>query len=281
VPGSSACTNGAAEPAIRADNTGTFYRLVELGLSSGTLAWKSTDGGPALHGAHFAEPNLPGRRGLATGGGDTDLGVAPQANASGVHNVYVASLSLANVTVSTSQDGGKTWSKNVLKPTIPGDDREWIAADQATKSDLVYQRHRDLQYRRELQLRRRRQLHAAGVGDRRRRTRSVAGKTRRATLVIDPNSHVIYAGGFSGHAQTPRGGPRPTSLPGGSRISRAEAVRRHDKPSREPNTSASYGTSSSTRAWISGTIYVVYTITQPFLRLSTDGGGHVDRGRSK
>src|SRR6266516_3441697 len=41
-PGSSACTNGAAEPAIRADATGTFYVSSELGLSAGTLAWKST-----------------------------------------------------------------------------------------------------------------------------------------------------------------------------------------------------------------------------------------------
>src|SRR5436305_9494187 len=68
---------------------------------------------PALHGAGIPEPALPGRRRSGAGGGDTDLSTAPQANASGIHNVYVASLSLANVTVSTSQDGGKTWSKNV------------------------------------------------------------------------------------------------------------------------------------------------------------------------
>src|SRR5213076_2594332 len=43
-----------------------------------------------------------------------------------------------NVTVSTSQDGGKTWSKNVLSATIPGDDREWIAADQASKVCISY-----------------------------------------------------------------------------------------------------------------------------------------------
>src|SRR5881296_4156159 len=137
-PGSSACTNGAAEPAIRADATGTFYVSSELGLSAGTLAWKSTDGG--LHYTALTSPNQISQAagGLATGGGDTDLGVAPQANASGVHNVYVASLSLANVTVSTSQDGGKTWSKNVLSATIPGDDREWIAADQATKVCISY-----------------------------------------------------------------------------------------------------------------------------------------------
>src|SRR5213083_2679785 len=63
---------------------------------------------------------------------------APDANTSGIHNVYVASLSLANVTVSTSQDGGTSWSKDVLSATIPGDDREWIAADQATKVCVSY-----------------------------------------------------------------------------------------------------------------------------------------------
>ncbi|HYU37091.1 MAG TPA: hypothetical protein VEL29_04085, partial [Gemmatimonadales bacterium] len=137
-PGSSACTNGAAEPAIRADNTGTFYVSSELGLTAGTLAWKSTDGG--LHYTALESPNQLSQAagGVGPGGGDTDLSTAPDANANGIHNVYVASLSLANVTVSTSQDGGNTWSKNVLSATIPGDDREWIAADQATKVCISY-----------------------------------------------------------------------------------------------------------------------------------------------
>ena len=137
-PGSAGCTNGAAEPAIRADATGTFYVSSELGLGSGTLAWKSTDGG--LHYTALESPNQVSRSfgGVAPGGGDTDLGVAPQANANGINNVYVASLSLANVTVSTSKDGGTTWSKNVLSATVSGDDREWIAADQATKVCISY-----------------------------------------------------------------------------------------------------------------------------------------------
>src|SRR5439155_432085 len=118
-PGSSACTNGAAEPAIRADATGTFYVSSELGLAAGTLAWKSTDGG--LHYTALESPNQISQAfgGVGPGGGDTDLSTAPDANASGIHNVYVASLSLANVTVSTSQDGGQTWSKNVTSATIP------------------------------------------------------------------------------------------------------------------------------------------------------------------
>src|SRR3989442_814122 len=137
-PGPSGCTNGAAEPAIRADATGTFYVSSELGLSAGTLAWKSTDGG--LHYTALESPNQLSQAagGVGPGGGDTDLSTAPDANTSGIHNVYVASLSLANVTVSTSQDGGKTWSKNVLSATIPGDDREWIAADQASKVCISY-----------------------------------------------------------------------------------------------------------------------------------------------
>src|SRR5947207_6523750 len=118
-PGPLGCTNGAAEPAIRADATGTFYVSSELGLSAGTLAWKSTDGG--LHYTALESPNQISQAfgGVAPGGGDTDLSTAPDANASGIHNVYLPSLSLAHVTVSTSQDGGPTWSQNVTSATIP------------------------------------------------------------------------------------------------------------------------------------------------------------------
>src|SRR5881275_1052142 len=111
-PGSSACTNGAAEPAIRADATGTFYVSSELGLAAGTLAWKSTDGG--LHYTALESPNQISQAfgGVGPGGGDTDLSTAP--------------------------DCGQTWSKNVTSATIPIDDREWIAADQASKVCISY-----------------------------------------------------------------------------------------------------------------------------------------------
>src|SRR5258708_4192303 len=137
-PGASGCTNGAAEPMIHADATGTFYVSSELGVTSGTLAWRSTDGG--LHYTALDSPNQLSQAagGVGPGGGDTDLGAAPAANASGAHTLHGASLSLANVTVSPSQDGGATWSKNVTSATIPGDDREWIAADQATKVCISY-----------------------------------------------------------------------------------------------------------------------------------------------
>ena len=78
-------------------------------------------------------------RGFAPGGGDTDLAVATAKNSSHNYNVYVASLTLANVDVATSTDRGKTWSLNPAAATISGaDDREWIAADGASKVCISY-----------------------------------------------------------------------------------------------------------------------------------------------
>ena len=110
-----ACTNYAAEPAIRADKAGNFYASSEHGLGGGTDAWRSSDGG--IHYTTLVSPDAGSQSnntGFAPGGGDTDLAVAPAKNSVGIYNVYVASLSLANVDVSTSMDGGKTW---VLNPT--------------------------------------------------------------------------------------------------------------------------------------------------------------------
>src|SRR5438105_3991681 len=136
---SNTCTNGAAEPAIRADNAGNFYASSENGLGAGTLAWKSSDSGN--HYTTLVSPDAgstSNNTGFAPGGGDTDLATAPALNSSGNYNVYVASLSLANVDVSTSMDGGKTWKLNPIGATISGDDREWIAADGASKVCISY-----------------------------------------------------------------------------------------------------------------------------------------------
>jgi hypothetical protein len=133
------CTNIAAEPAVRADNAGNFYTSSENGLGGGTDAWKSSDGG--LHYTYLGEPDAgstSNNTGFAPGGGDTDLATAPVKNAAGHYNVYVASLSLANVDVSTSTNGGATWTLNPTGATIPGDDREWIAADGASKVCISY-----------------------------------------------------------------------------------------------------------------------------------------------
>lgn len=138
-PGSAQCSNFAAEPQVRSDPAGNLYGSSENGLGGGTDAWKSTDGG--LHYTSLTSPNgvsSSNNTGFAPGGGDTDVATAPLPNASGQHNVYVASLSLANVDISTSTDGGKSWALNPLGATIPGDDREWVAADGASKVCASY-----------------------------------------------------------------------------------------------------------------------------------------------
>lgn len=138
---SNTCTNGAAEPAIRGDNAGNFYASSENGLGAGTDAWRSD---APNHGQSYTTLPSPDQgsssnnSGFAPGGGDTDLAVAPVKNSAGHYNVYVASLSLANVDVSTSTDKGNTWKLNPVSATISGDDREWIAADGSSKVCISY-----------------------------------------------------------------------------------------------------------------------------------------------
>jgi len=112
------CFSTQAEPAIRADNAGRFYGSSESvfcvigGQCGGTYAWRSTDGG-----GHFTTLSLPNTVTISNesaaasiAGSDTDLAVAPAKNSNGFYNVYVASLhsSLANIEVSTSNDGGNS-----------------------------------------------------------------------------------------------------------------------------------------------------------------------------
>src|SRR3989441_7205804 len=142
------CMNTEGEPSIRAAPDGSFYGSSEDvfcvigGQCGGTFAWKSTDGGN-----HFTTLPLPnsasaGGVGISPAGGDTDIAVAPVKNANGFYNIYVASLQsrppLLNVYVSTSKDGGATWSINPTGASIPVDDREWIAADGASRVCLSY-----------------------------------------------------------------------------------------------------------------------------------------------
>jgi hypothetical protein len=138
-PGNSACSNIASEPAIRADGAGRFFSSSENGLGGGTVAFRSTDNG--LHYTTLVSPNSLSQTndtGFAPGGGDTDLAVAPVKNAAGFYNVYVSSLSLVNVDVSTSTDGGATWTLNPVTTPETLDDREWIAADGAAKVCISY-----------------------------------------------------------------------------------------------------------------------------------------------
>src|SRR3954453_3394247 len=138
-PGGSSCTNIASEPAIRADGAGRFFATSENSLGNGTVAFRSTDKG--LHYKTLASPDAGAAAndtGFEPGGGDVDLAVAPDKNVAGYYNVYVASLSLANVDVATSIDGGTTWKLNPVTTPETLDDREWIAADKNNKVCISY-----------------------------------------------------------------------------------------------------------------------------------------------
>jgi hypothetical protein len=272
-PGASGCTNGAAEPAIRADATGTFYVSSELGLSAGTLAWKSTDGG--LHYTALDSPNQVSQRfgGLAPGGGDTDLSTAPQANAAGFDNVYVASLSLANVTVSTSQDGGKSWSKNVLSATIPLNDREWIAADQATKVCISY--HDIATFNIDVNCSFDAGAHFTQLGSAIDVAHAWLDQDNEiGNLAIDPRNHVLYQV-FSGIANAAEALVPSSFHAVWIGVSRDGGQTFSDNTVYvNPNTAVSYGHQfvnvSVDRA---GTVYVVYTDNHNlFYSFSTDGG---------
>jgi hypothetical protein len=142
-PGSDLCYNGAAEPAIGVSPAGRFYASSENALLGGTLAWTSSDNG--LHYASTPSPDdvsvgsdsTGEEAGLQPGGGDTDVAVATARNAVGNYNAYVASLTLANIDVSTSTNNGQTWSLNPVT-ALPIDDRPWIAATGASKVCISY-----------------------------------------------------------------------------------------------------------------------------------------------
>jgi len=142
-PGSSACSNGAAEPAIAVSPAGRFYGSSENGLGGGTMAWTSGDNG--LHYSSTPSPNdvstgsdsVGQESGFEPGGGDTDVAVATATNSAGNYNAYVISLSLANIDVSTSTDNGATWTLNPAT-ALPIDDRPWAAATGASKVCISY-----------------------------------------------------------------------------------------------------------------------------------------------
>src|SRR5437588_215932 len=80
------CYNNAAEPAIRADAAGNFYGSSENGLTGGTDAWRSTDGG--LHYHTLVSPNSASAASnqLSPAGRHTDLAVDSQTNINGLQN---------------------------------------------------------------------------------------------------------------------------------------------------------------------------------------------------
>jgi hypothetical protein len=139
--GAAGCgTNVAAEPAIEVSPDDNVFLSSERGLGAGTDVWRQLGGlgGVGASACALEFRGVPNGIGpLKPAGGDTDLAIGSQATA-GVYPVYVASLDLASVAVSTSTDNGDHFRTTPVVAGIPDDDREWIAAYGDRTSLLTY-----------------------------------------------------------------------------------------------------------------------------------------------
>jgi hypothetical protein len=143
TPGASGCgTNIAGEPAIHVAKNNLVALGSENGLGGGSEFWSGTQVGgstaaTACQLTYDGQPNAVG--GVGASGGDVDVAIAPVKDATtGNYRIYVASLNLASVNVATSTDNGKTFSQVPVVEGLPGDDREWIAANGPSTALLSY-----------------------------------------------------------------------------------------------------------------------------------------------
>jgi hypothetical protein len=127
-------TTGAAEPTIKVDSLGHIYVTGPEGVPNGGCPlWYvhpdtlNAQGLPYEYRGKF--DNIAGNQ--AFGGGDCDLATGGAAPANGFDNLAASSLTLSNLTVNQSSDGGATFQTpaNPFGQQVFGDDRQWNAAD--------------------------------------------------------------------------------------------------------------------------------------------------------
>lgn len=114
---------GDGEPAIKFDADGNAWITGIAGVGGGIGLWKIPAADVCAQSPIFLDNPDAG-----AGGGDTDIEIASIPNALGFYNIYTSSLSLANITSSTSMDGGVTFVPTPLSTPIPVNDRQWNAA---------------------------------------------------------------------------------------------------------------------------------------------------------
>lgn len=111
------------EPAVKFDNDGNAWVTGIAGLGGGLGLWKIPAADVCAQAPIFYDSPDAG-----VGGGDTDIEIAPERNALGNYNIYTSSLTLANITSSTSLDNGNTFVPVVVSDPTPVNDRQFNAA---------------------------------------------------------------------------------------------------------------------------------------------------------
>lgn len=134
------------EPEVKVDLFGTVYVTAIHGVPGGVDLWKSNNDGASF--VYLGEPdgaqdkcNVAGTTPCVggLGGGDDSIDVSPGGY------LYVSSLYLGNVTMSTSYDGGiggaapdQAWKVHPASAGVPSDDRQWVAAYGPQTLGLTY-----------------------------------------------------------------------------------------------------------------------------------------------
>jgi hypothetical protein len=136
-------SSGAAEPSIRTDSHGSAFVIGPTGVGGGCKAFRVSHDGST---GKFI--GLPDHQ---AGGGDCDWAVGPQETAvsdATDDDLAFSSLTLPNITVGKSDDGGTTFGPpNPAAAQVGGDDRMWMAADpklNSTEHDNVYLSYHDV-----------------------------------------------------------------------------------------------------------------------------------------
>jgi hypothetical protein len=114
---------GDGEPSVAFDGDGNTWITGIAGLGGGIGLWKIAASDVCAQSPTFLDSPDAG-----AGGGDTDIAIASERNALGNFNIYTSSLSLANVTSSTSVDGGATFVLTPFSNESAAEDRQWNAA---------------------------------------------------------------------------------------------------------------------------------------------------------
>jgi hypothetical protein len=121
-------SGSAAEPSIRTDQFGQSFVIAPIGVPAGCKAFRVRHDGSASSFLGFPDSTA--------GGGDCDWALGPQETAPTImppasDNVLAySSLTLANITVGKSDDGGNSFGPpNPGASQVAGDDRMWMAAD--------------------------------------------------------------------------------------------------------------------------------------------------------